>query len=184
MRVWIVFGFFLYLVLCVFYRLFFEMKIRKLSPWITPLLLLLICIAGSQGKRAKKFSPAQMLKESYDASSSASSLEQLEENIVSWTGVRIPQSKMPATTSPGPKGPKSRRHKTKSGLLIESNIAEDQLTSSAEHGSRSTLNTARKQSTTSATQQQQRRRNGRLQRPHGKSSSANNGKSPPHPFEP
>lgn len=170
--------FFLHLVLCVFYRFFFKMKIRKLAPWIMPLLVL-ICIAGSQGKRAKKFSPAQMLKESYESTgaSSASSLEQLEENIVSWTGVRIPQSKVPATTSPGPKGPKSRRHKTKSGLLIESNIAEDQLTASAEHGSRSTSNTARKQSTTAA--QQQRRRNGRLQRPHGKSSSANNGKSPP-----
>lgn len=157
------------------------MKTRKLVPrllccCLVPILLL--CIAGSQGRRASqsktKFSPAHLLKENFDStaaistSSSSSSLEQLEENIVSWTGVRIPQRKLPsAQLSQSGKGQKSRRHKTKSGLLIESNIAEDQLTASAEFGSRST-----------STGKKQRRRNGRLQRPNGKSSSANNGKSP------
>lgn len=160
------------------------MKTRKLVPrllccCLVPILIL--CTTGSQGRRASqsktKFSPANLLKESFDSTaaistSSSSSLEQLEENIVSWTGVRIPQRKVPsAQLSQSARGQKSRRHKTKSGLLIESNIAEDQLTASAEFGSRST-SSGKKQSAA------QRRRNGRLQRPNGKSSSANNGKSP------
>lgn len=152
------------------------MKTRKL---VTRLLCLVAILVICQGRRASqsktKFSPAHLLKESFDStatisSSASASLEQLEENIVSWTGVLIPKRKVPsAQPTQSGKGQKSRRHKTKSGLLIESNIAEDQLTASGEFGSRAT---------SAGKKQSQRRRNGRLQRPNGKSSSANNGKFP------
>lgn len=173
-------------VSCYFFRSCHEMKTRKLVSRLLCcclVALLLLCIGGIQGRRASqskaKLSPAHLLKESFDSiisTSASASLEQLEENIVSWTGVQIPKRKVSsAQPTQSGKGQKSRRHKTKSGLLIESNIAEDQLTASAEFGARATP---------AGKKQSQRRRNGRLQRPNGKSSSANNGKFPLWPEMP
>ncbi|KAL7739993.1 hypothetical protein ACLKA6_007500 [Drosophila palustris] len=147
------------------------MKTRKLYnclPWCLLLILLMVfdghCRRQSrtkaQTKRLHNLSPAQLLKE-YNASVSSSSVfssaEQLDDNIMSWTGVRIQERKQ---TTPS-KTQNTRRRKTKSGLLIESNIAEDQQSSaSTEIGSRSGKKSA-----------QQRRRNGRIQRPNIKSNA-------------
>ncbi|XP_060666589.1 laminin subunit alpha lam-3 isoform X2 [Drosophila nasuta] len=150
------------------------MKTRKFYNCLLFCLLLILLMAidghcrrqGRQGKtkaqtkRLQIFSPAQLLKEynSSDSYAASSTMDVLDENIMSWTGVRIKEQK-PTTTTVKLQNP--RRRKTKSGLLIESNIAEEQMTTtSAEFGSRSGKKSA-----------QQRRRNGRLQRPNSKSNA-------------
>lgn len=143
------------------------MKTRKLYnclPWCLLLILLMVLESHcrrqprtksqSQSKRLQAFSPAELLKE-YNGNVTVSSAEQLDDNIMSWTGVRIQERKQ---TTPS-KTQNPRRRKTKSGLLIESNITEDQQrSSSAEISSRPGKKSA-----------QQRRRNGRIQRPNIKS---------------
>ncbi|ALC39642.1 wb, partial [Drosophila busckii] len=124
--------------------------------WLLLLQLLALNSSRAQAKRQTRLkhlqslSPAQLLKD-YDVSSSNSSysLEQLEQSVVSWTGARITTQRR--QTTPRPSNP--RRRKTKSGLLIESNIAEDASAS------------ALKKSVA------QRRRSGRLQRPNSKANA-------------
>ncbi|XP_034475513.1 uncharacterized protein LOC117782603 [Drosophila innubila] len=139
------------------------MKTRKLYnylPWCLLLILLMVYESHcrrqpktkAQSKRLQTFSPAELLKE-YNAS--VSSAEQLDDNIMSWTGVRIQERKQ---TTPS-KTQNPRRRKTKSGLLIESNIAEDQQPSASAE-----IRSGKKYA-------QQRRRNGRIQRPNIKSNA-------------
>ncbi|TDG46007.1 hypothetical protein AWZ03_007538 [Drosophila navojoa] len=132
-------------------------------------LLLLTCLltAEVEGRRAKQLKqrlvvlpPAQMLKEYSTETLNVSSVEQLEASIVSWTGERITQRKS-SSTSRGGQG--TRRRKTKSGLLIESNIGSGESDMAA---ASSEIRNGKKS--------KQRGRNGRLQRTDGKSNA--NGK--------
>ncbi|KRF77830.1 laminin subunit alpha lam-3 isoform X2 [Drosophila virilis] len=152
------------------------MKTRKLINWpkcclLLQLLILLLVQQQAQGrrsnaqlKRLKVQSPAQMLKEYTTFTNlNGSSVEQLEEeSIVSWTGARIQHARKSSST----RAQNPRRRKTKSGLLIESNISAeptDQAAASSEINASSSTRTGKKS--------KQRGRNGRLQRTDSKSNA-------------
>ncbi|XP_030377128.1 laminin subunit alpha-1 [Scaptodrosophila lebanonensis] len=133
--------------------------------WPIFLILLLLVVATNsvlakrqwQNKRLKSLSPAQMLKEyTQSMTNNVSSTEVLDASIVSWTGAQIMHSKQQQKQQKQhlqrleQLGGQTRRRKTKSGLLIESNIAEEELAN----------NKLPKKFT-------QRRRKGRLQRTGG-----------------
>lgn len=126
---------------------------RKLVIWPLGLFLVLWtidCQAKRQRKRLPGVSAAKELSD-YGVQLNDSSLE-FHQSIVSWTGVQIPAGEKKKKKS----SQSSRRHKTKSGLLIESNIAEEEsplANSSAE-------SVTRKKSP-------HRRRNGKLQKSQG-----------------
>lgn len=126
---------------------------RKLVIWPLGLFLVLWtinCQAKRQRKRQPGVSAAKELSD-YSVQLNDSSLE-FHQSIVSWTGVQIPAGEKKKKKSPQ----SLRRHKTKSGLLIESNIAEEEsplANSSAE-------SVTRKKSP-------HRRRNGKLQKSPG-----------------
>ncbi|XP_033151119.1 laminin subunit alpha-1 isoform X1 [Drosophila mauritiana] len=129
------------------------MQIGNFIKWPLGLILILLvthCQAKRQRKRLRGFSTAKDLQD-YSLPLNDNSTE-LQQNIVSWTGARIASSPDKKKKSPQ----SSRRHKTKSGLIIESNIAD----------SESMLANASSESVTKK-KPPQRRRNGKLQKSGG-----------------
>jgi len=141
------------------------MQIGNFMKWPLGLVLILLaihCQAKRQRKRMQGFSSAKDLQE-YRLQLNDSSLE-LQQNIVSWTGARIATSTEKKKKSQSAQS--SRRHKTKSGLIIESNIADSD--SMLANGSSSESVTRKKSN--------QRRRNGKLQKSGGAGGIGGGGK--------
>ncbi|KAH8251255.1 hypothetical protein KR032_004153 [Drosophila birchii] len=130
------------------------MQISKFTKWPLVLALTLLaihCQARRQRKRQPGLSSAKELSDYSSLTLLNDTSSELQQSIVSWTGARIQTSEKPKKMS----SHSARRHKTKSGLLIESNVADVESTSSSA------------ESVTKKKSPQSRRRNGKMQKSGG-----------------
>lgn len=107
------------------------MQVSNLTKWPLGLALILLaihCQARRQRKRLPGLSSAKELRDYSSLRLLNDTSSEIQQSIVSWTGARIlssdKQKKMSSQSS------QARRHKTKSGLLIESNVADVESTES------------------------------------------------------